>query len=101
MERHSDLDTPISNLAELLSIVERRPDDMYITSMKQYIVNPLAWLITERMVRAANTKEKTGASPNSAIDAIATVRKLHKLYGEPWVGMSFDKSLEYIEQQLQ
>jgi len=79
MLKHSDLDTIADNLHELFNLIERRPDDMYITSMKQYIVNPLAWVITEKVSRAAKSAESpaNGSVPanlgttNTASDAIA------------------------------
>jgi hypothetical protein len=57
MLKHDDLDTIISNLHELLTMIEHRSGDMYIASMKQYIVNPMAWVLTEKMIRALKSEE--------------------------------------------
>jgi hypothetical protein len=41
------LDAAVDNLTELCAMIERRPDDLYIAAMKQYIVNPLEYLRAE------------------------------------------------------
>jgi hypothetical protein len=51
MLKHSDIDTIHSNLFELLRMIDYKNDDMYIQSMRQYIVNPIAWIITEKAAR--------------------------------------------------
>ena len=53
MKNH-DIDTAISDLTELFHMINRKSHDRYITSMKQYIVNPLAWLHAEKTSQAKN-----------------------------------------------
>ena len=66
MKDHKDLDGVIRDLTELLSMIERKSNDMYITALKQYVVNPLAWLHAEKIARTADTKEQTDTAQNNA-----------------------------------
>ena len=54
-------------------MINRRDDDMYITSMKQYIANPLAWFHTERIKRAADNSEVQKPAHNTRINKIASM----------------------------
>jgi len=68
----NDIDVAISNLAELMSMIEHRSDDMYIASMKQLCVNPLVYLHTENISKAVESAHSTSANsiPKSAPDTI-------------------------------
>ena len=55
--KHSDIQTVKDNLKELFSMIEYKSSDKYIQSMKQYIVNPMAWFITEDMVKQSQQQE--------------------------------------------
>jgi hypothetical protein len=92
MQKHDDINAVISDLTELFHMINRKSHDSYITSMKQYIVNPLAWLHAEKIKRAAEISGQNGptsqqpttyAAPNTdgsaqtthktAMDEIATL----------------------------
>ena len=49
MNKHSDISIPMNNLKELFFMIEYKSGDKYIQSMKQYIVNPMAWFLTENI----------------------------------------------------
>jgi hypothetical protein len=66
MQKHDDIDTPIRDLTELLYMINYKSHDKYITSMKQCIINPLAWLHTEKIKRAAETAEGANLQPPTA-----------------------------------
>ena len=57
MLKHDDLDTIHSNLFELSRMINYKSSDPYIKSMYQYIVNPIAWVVTEQAVRASKNIE--------------------------------------------
>ena len=57
MLKHDDLDTIHSNLFELARMINYKSSDPYIKSMYQYIVNPIAWVVTEQAVRASKNIE--------------------------------------------
>jgi hypothetical protein len=60
--RQSTIETACSDLSELFTLIDRRPDDMYITAMKQYIVNPIACLQAIRIT----APEETGSPPQQS-----------------------------------
>jgi len=65
------------NLHELFSMIERRKDtDPYIASMKQYIVNPLAYLAVERISQAV---DDSTAHNNRRAEIALSIQKLEKV----------------------
>jgi len=62
MGKHSDIQTVKDNLNELFSMIEYKKGDKYIQSMKQYLVNPMAWFITEDMVKQSLQAELAKAN---------------------------------------
>lgn len=61
----------------------------------------IRWSALEHALKRWRPGKRPATPHNSAMDAIALVRQLHKQYGEPWVGMSFEQCLDYIGQQHQ
>ena len=73
MLKHSDIDTIHDNLFELAQMINYKSSDPYIKSMYQYIVNPLAWIVTEKAVRISEKEEgNSSTSHNTSSDEICS-----------------------------
>ena len=56
--KRDDIKTAISNLAELFKMIEYKANtDEYVSSMKQYIVNPLAYLHAKDIQQCSRQSE--------------------------------------------
>jgi hypothetical protein len=55
-----DLQTALSNARELFSLIHHYSDDMKVACMKQYMVNILAYLETEKIVSVSEAAQQSG-----------------------------------------
>ena len=78
MLKHDDLDTIHSNLFELARMINYKSSDPYIKSMYQYIVNPIAWVVTEQAVRASKNIEDSKNSSQAVQQLKAKIAAIVK-----------------------